>query len=118
MSFANCLSLIVCHSLVALYGTTLVETSIGFLLLGETVRDHLYHRFVKFVNSLVNSNNITTRLAMNGSRSIICNNITFISHHYSMSRCDLAKVTPKSVSDHDTIIYATVCTISWIYDTC
>ncbi len=58
------------------------------------VRDQLYHRFAKFLHSLVNSNNNITRLcaklAMNGSRSILCNNITLISHHYSMSRYDLA----------------------------
>ncbi len=33
-----------------------------------------------------------------------------------MSRYDLAKVTPKSVSDHDTIIDATVCAISDVLD--
>ena len=57
------------------------------------VRDQLYGRVISFLKSAKHSSNdiinLCYKLAINGSCSAMCNNITLMSERYMMSRCDV-----------------------------
>ena len=71
------------------------------------VQDQLYVRFINFYKSLINSgNNITktcVKLALQGSNSIVSNNITIISSHLSKSRFEITHVNKSHFHSNVTI---------------
>jgi len=78
------------------------------------VQDQLYSRFINFFKSLINSgNNITktcAKLALQGSNSVVSNNITIVSSHISKSRFEITLInkshfhTNVTISDEASVI--------------
>ena len=76
-----------------------------------TICNQLYKRVVSFLSGIRNSpNNITKlcyKLAVQGSCSAICNNITYISHKFATSRYDTYKLSiPNTTVTDPTDIHA------------
>jgi len=75
----------------------------------------LYHRLITFCRTLeISSNNLTNicyQLALNGSGSALCNNISLISNFWSVSRydiCNIDRARKHILPNHETIIYASI----------
>ena len=72
-----------------------------------SVQDQLYIRFINFYKSLINSgNNITqtcAKLALQGSNSVVSNNITIISRHMAKSRFEITLVNKSHFHNNVTI---------------
>ena len=79
------------------------------------VNIQLYHRLITFCRTLSTSSNTLTNLcyhlALNGSDSALCRNISLITKVWSVSRYDICNIdrTCKHIApNHETIIYASI----------